>query len=1148
MLTIYKASAGSGKTFSLALEYIKILLGIRRRDGSYALNDDAHTPSGHRTPDRHRAILAITFTNAATEEMKTRIIRELDALAHIADTPLADETLFAQKLVAEYGCSRPSLRAAAATALNELLNDYGSFNVSTIDSFFQTVLRTFSREIDHQGDYELSMDRKDAIRQSVSQMLDQLNYHALPASQRLYGWIRSFMLDRMASGSNYNFFNRSGGILATLAKRMDSALNEKYVEHSAQMRRFMENPTRVDDYLKALRSLADAQIAAVRPLAVAFGSLCADLGLSFDDIRYHTKNLNNMSATPPEISSKTFGGTDAKAFIKDGTPFPNRITQTTQKKLGLSDGDLLSVAEALTELYGNAWKAFCRAAVFNRMADSFVETEFMIMAERNMEEFMRRENTMLISDAGELLTRIISDAEMPFIYERLGMQLENLLIDEFQDTSRMQWHNLKPLVSNSLADSHDNLIIGDVKQAIYRFRNSDSSLLDTVVPDQDFPDHNPRGSHPDDNTNRRSAPEIVRFNNTLFSLVGRRYKFSSYNGVVQNVDPRILKKKIDGYVTVTVFEEQPSDDMVLGLMADRIRSQHEAGYRWRDILILVRATEQGNKTVTHFLENYPDIPILSNESLLLRNSPAVRTIMSMLALVEKVYASSAERADVDDDGKPRYGTHDDIVDFENRYHFFVNQGLPPEDALAMALENNDADTGTLREQIHAIRAENPASLVALIEGIISHKLSDQERIAQQPYIAALQDRAIKHSISSDPSVSAFVGAYNRNSGVWAIVAPSDLDAVQVMTIHKSKGLERDCVHIPFGDWALAKETEIWLPLDKLTAIAPDDKPPMARISLGLNDALLDPDICPEFADYAAAERNADVLDNINVSYVAYTRACRELNVYSDKKNFGADLRELLQTSGTAGENTVDLAANVGASTVSWLAPDAQDPEEVESVEALCYELGQPTAPTAPKPADPVCPPPPYFVVHREDSRELISVDDVFSEKILTGDEAGSEVTDTPDGTPRMRIAARRGNNMHSILENMATLDDLDASIGAHLNRGFIRPSEAEEYRTLLREAFDNASDLVKAWFSPDCEVFAERSIYDPAANETYRPDRVVRLPDGTLTVIDFKFTTTRRRAHTFQVANYRRLLAEIDGTEVQAFLWYPLLDGTPVKV
>ena len=219
MLTIYKASAGSVKTYTLAYEYIKMLLGINPRtygrDMHYILN-----AGPHRQPNKHREILAITFTNAATDEMKRRIIRELNRLATSA--PDAEYTA---RLLAEYGCTQPQLADAARKALAEMLFDYGGFNVSTIDSFFQTVLRTFSREVDHQGDYELTLDTEDTIKMGVAEMLDELNYSPVSSPRPLREWIRNFALAKMEEGTGYNFFERDGRILSGLTNFIRSAMD-----------------------------------------------------------------------------------------------------------------------------------------------------------------------------------------------------------------------------------------------------------------------------------------------------------------------------------------------------------------------------------------------------------------------------------------------------------------------------------------------------------------------------------------------------------------------------------------------------------------------------------------------------------------------------------------------------------------------------------------------------------------------------------------------------------------------------------------------------------------------------------------------------------------------------------------------------------
>ena len=479
MLTIYKASAGSGKTYTLALEYIKTLLGIKLADGSYRLNG-AVPP---RLANRHRNILAITFTNAATTEMKSRIIREISRLAAHpgGDTP---ESAYAGPLTAAFGCSRESLRKAAEAALSELLNDYSGFNVSTIDSFFQTVLRTFAREIDHQGDYELALDRLDIIRQSISLMLDRLNYEPDRSHRRLFAWVRSFMLENLGQGKSYNIFDRGGNILSDLASAMDGAMDEKFQNMSQQMARYLADSTLADAFCRKIDEAVGAQRKMAAAAAARFMEAAAAAGVDSTLNSSVAARARDIASSPETINARTFTLKAVKTLVDDGEPLApaDVLKADIRRKLEKSDpATAVAIAEAATDMFRSAWNAFGRCRILTRMAQGTVNLQFIGMVQGILGEFLRENNTMLISDTGELLARIISDAEMPFIYERLGMKLTNLLIDEFQDTSHMQWHNLRPLVANALAEDSDNLIIGDVKQAIYRFRNSDPSLIIKVV-------------------------------------------------------------------------------------------------------------------------------------------------------------------------------------------------------------------------------------------------------------------------------------------------------------------------------------------------------------------------------------------------------------------------------------------------------------------------------------------------------------------------------------------------------------------------------------------------------------------------------------------------------------------------------------------
>lgn len=1127
MLTIYKASAGSGKTFTLAYEYIKVLLGIKDRENRrYVLNSDKYSPSGHRIPGRHAALLAITFTNAATDEMKGRIIRQLDALS--GRNP-ENTTPYTEMLVREFGCTVPELQEAAAKALSELLFDFNSFNVSTIDSFFQTVLRTFSREIDHQGDYELSLNPEDAIRQAMALTLDELNYTSTAESERMLAWIETLVMDNMAAGQSYNFFNRSGSLLNGLAKAMKFAMNEEYYAGADAIEAYLENPARIQAFRRELTSRINTVYAPAREAARKLKAFSRAIGA---DTSIFKSIGSRIDATAAGLKLKN-SDLNVKAFKEPVFDLPSFFTKATltQYGEGILSGSLPDIEAFCTELP----KAVRMQAFYKSLVSAVDFLEFLGIARKKLEEYLRESNQVLISDTGELLSRIISDVEMPFIYERMGMKLTNLLIDEFQDTSRMQWHNLKPLVGNSLAYDNDCLIIGDEKQAIYRFRNSDSEILGSQVQTVDFPDkHILRGHTEKDNTNHRSAGDIVRFNNALFSNIDLDKEH--YANVVQGIDPRL--DKLGAYIKLH-FSKNDNVVAVLEETAADIRRQHDAGYKWRDIMILVRTKSEAKAVVDFMTTVHPDIELLSSEALLLSSSASVRAIVSMLKLISRSY--SGKKA-TKGDNAPVYASRSDIALMITRFNHYSSDGVPDDDALRMALSESTEASEPLKAGVGKIRGENPANLVALIEAVIAHRLSPEMRHNEYAYIAAFQDLAIKHLESADPSLAAFLAAYDRNESEWAIKAPADLDAVQVMTVHRSKGLERPCIHLPFADWELYHSTNsLWVPAAGLAekyGFDPEIVPPMLRVDVSDGSPLMDEGLSPFYATIAA-DRKAEVIDNLNVTYVAFTRASRELIAHV---RMCRNERYISQMLAGAFKKIIDNGSL--PFTLVTAAPDDAPPEMAE--DEKYYILGTPTVPVVTDGTDAsILPADEYKVVFRDDTRELVSIDDILASDDEIGDEQSKEIVDPVRpfaGTPEMLEAGRRGTNLHAVLASMETLADFDRALGRMAVRMAVGEEEAGEYRAELERAFENAGEIARIWFDPENEVYAERSFYDASSDETMRPDRIVLRPDGSVMIVDYKFTSEARASHRRQVADYKRVVAALGYDKTEAFLWYPLLD------
>lgn len=1123
MLTIYKASAGSGKTFTLAFEYIKTLLGVKELpDGAYHLNSPKYN-KGVRQSSRHRSILAITFTNAATEEMKSRIVRELAALAEPAN---AAGSLYGRWLVRDFGCTPDELADAAGKALSEVLYDYGGFNVSTIDSFFQTVLRTFSREVDHQGDFQLELDAEAAMKQSVSMMLDEMNYLPAHSRGRLSDWIQNSTISNLNSGQSTNFFNRDSNALGSLTRAMARAMDETYATYADSLRQYLADPARLTAFAAELKARSDAIIGVLRRGAREFFAAAADIP---EDL-FQTYTISAMRAYAagniPRLSATCI------SVAKGESPLKKLIRASALKGSGYKAEDLEPLAAMAATVMETAIDSIPHYNFYTEIAASLGALDFFSMAHKRLEDYLRENNMVLIADTGDMLRGIISDAEMPFIYERLGMKLDTLLIDEFQDTSHLQWHNLRPLVANSLAEGHDSLIIGDEKQAIYRFRNSDSALLGSIVQTRDFPtQHVLRGFDPADNTNHRSAADIVRFNNAVLAAIAHELSASSYANVEQTPSPR--KLGVPAYIKIQ-FDDQSTDDVLEDMAREILRQHNEGGYRWRDILILTRKRSEASRVVDFLIKKHPEIEVLSSEALLLSSSSAVRSIMSMLRLVEGSFSQTSRPQEQE----RRYASNADIVDMMSRFNYYITGGLDATEALERALSEHKAAVGaeTLDEEIRRIRAENSANLVVLIDAIIRHKLSPQQRRDEHAYITALQDLAIKHAESADASISAFLDAYSVYEDRWAIKASADMDAVEVMTVHKSKGLERDCVHIPFADWEMAHGTQsAWVPVGSLAAkgFDPEIIPPVLRLDeVSSASALRDPAVSP-FADIFSENERLEQLENLNTAYVAFTRASRELCVHSttSQRGFGHYLADIIEPK-----------EDGAAGAVSHALPDSARYDS----ESRTFEIGEPTeapayeAPTGRVDAGE------YPVIFSEKARRITAIDDVLSASLDIGGEADKETVDTvkPYQDRRMALAAEQGNALHSILASMQTLDDLDRAIAHHGRRGFASTTQLDQYRRMLVEAFDSAPSVVKTWFAPELRVLAERDIFEPSTQQTYRPDRVVVFPDGSTLVIDYKFTTEPHASHVRQVQKYISLLGELGYRNVRGWLWYPLLKLT----
>jgi len=1143
MLTIYKASAGSGKTYTLAFEYIKNVLGLKIEDsGGYVLNIGKYVPGGRRRPCRHRSILAVTFTNKATEEMKARIIRELDRLA-VIPLPNAKDAAYASALVRFFGCTRDELAEAAAVALRELLHDYRMFNVSTIDSFFQIILRTFAREVDHQGDYGIEMNDDFAVQQGIGMMLDDLNYGDPPGAKRMSRWIRDYMIMQIEDGKAFNIFNRSARLLTGLASYVTKACGEDFKLFAAEMTEYLADPARLAAFASEVAERRRRLTASLADSVAGVDAAFAAEGQKEEVIPAPVRNILAAARASRLPSDAQLAGKINQKF-RDADAYDDAGLYVKSHAVKLSAGKYIFPSRAFTAVLRDCvrliYSVSLESSILADVADSCSDLEFLSFALHYIDRFRRENNLILISDTNDLLRRVINGADAPFIYERLGVYLSTYMFDEFQDTSVMQWDNFRPLVADSLARGGDSLIIGDVKQAIYRFRNSDSSLLDHVVEREDFPGQCvSRGGNPGENTNYRSSPGLVRFNNTLFRHLAGELGVPGYDNIVQSVPECNLG--LPAYVRVqsaaAIAGSVDCDDTPeFELTAREIMRQHEAGYFWSEIAVLVRNRAQAAAFVDFLKKKHPQINVLSDEALLLENSAAVRLIVSMLKLIDRSFAEIPS-ADVVDAAVPAFASRSEVMMMISRYDFFINEGYVPSQALSLSIDAGESSALLIRE-VRRIKEENPSDLVAMVETIIAKKIPERQRCDEHAYISAFQDELIAYCAVYPSSLHAFLGWWNVNSHRLAIASSPSTDAVTVMTIHKSKGLEWPCVHVPQAAWEFKRDSEsCWMPSDGLRGMFSTEPPPL----LQLRSARKYGDPGSPFAGYYKRNIAAQIADNMNISYVTFTRAGRELCIYfSDKSDIGAAFLSEFTREPSDEERTSPLLMPLA---------DFYDPE------SKAFVFGEPTVPFGidRRRNDTVCAEEPYRVVFRDDARELTSIDNgALAMDLDIGGEEDAGITDSPENyvgpnSALRREMAARGNELHNILASMDTVDDLDRAVAVARASGRIDKVRAEEFAAVLHDAFDCAPPEVLRCFSRNGKVLTERSVYDASAGVTFRPDRIVVFPDGATVVIDYKFTSEPRPSHRVQVRNYIALLRQMGFSAISGYLWYPELKET-IKV
>ena len=1073
MIELFSASAGAGKTHRLTGEYIKrLFIGEAQ----------------------YRHILAVTFTNKATEEMKSRILNELYIIAS------GRESRFMQELLPLVGGSQQKLRARARVILSQILHDYSLFNVSTIDRFFQSVMRAFARELGKMVSYGVELDEKSIRLAAIDRIYADLGKQE---NAKLLGWMTEFAKEVVAEGEGWNIKDK----IADLSSEVNNE-GYKLLQRNAGAAYGNLNGNEVQDlklrvkkiralFIKRLKEIGNNGLAHMsalghspseykggfRSLFCKFEKMAKGEMQDGDSAKFKAIYNNKSEWVSKENNPDDFYSNDLNNDIKDFIDLCDKLP-------------LFRTAEAILQRIN-------QFGILNNI-------------QREIQTICREQNVMLLADTTELLNRVIDGNDTPFIYEKIGTQLNYIMLDEFQDTSRMQWQNFEPLIAEIESrtphkNGFGNVVVGDIKQSIYRWRNSDWQILHNFAT-------GPIGKYSKSislDTNWRSLQNIITFNNSFFESAAKELdnKFASnssgnltpiaeiYKTIAQQYPKEKSSIPAEGYVEVRIYDkvskgtkETTGTDAKMRPYQATVEAIKDAlcrGYSYSHITILVRKNTEGAAIAKHLLEN--NIPVVSSDSMLLVSSKVIRGLVERLAAI----ATSAP-APADTDKELR--------------------NMP---------------------------------LLQLVQHIIHNELPDAAK-ADMAYLNAFMDVVLKFTSEEGSNLSLFLKWWSENGTSYSISAPKS-NAVTICTIHKSKGLEAEIIIIPFFTCKLEPEVNgiIWC-----STTDPEigyNQPLPVLYSAKLENTLFK-------EDYYKEKHNC-YIDAINLAYVACTRPRNELYIFADKsaRSFNNSMASLLAAFVNAPDKVPFVKDSSGIDPsqkcdiykfgVKNQRHECKVPAAASSVGSSAA-AGAPaaagTGASASAPAGVSASTPASAPVLQADALMLLAPIKQTGRNRLAASQSSIN-----EGDDSIR---NKGVILHEIFSFIKNKRDIPDAVKRATLLGIVNK---ESFADLLTATAPTIEDVIAQlisqtdhlhWFDDSAQILNEQEILSGDDTIT-RPDRVILLPDGKgahkAIVVDYKFgeydpnSTQLKRYHS-QVAGYMSSLCKMGFVDVSGYIWYPL--------
>lgn len=1099
-LTVYRASAGSGKTFTLAVEYISLLV---------------------KDPENYQHILAVTFTNKATQEMKMRILSQLYGIAN----SLQSSQQYFNKVKEKTNMPDAVIRNNARAALTLLIHRYNNFRILTIDAFFQQVLRNLAHELGQTANLRVDLNNEEITEKAVDQMIESLE-----KGQPVLQWISTYINNSIEDDNGWNII----GKIKTFGTNI---FKDFYKAHEANLKEQLSNADDFKVYETTLRKrrndIRKTFNSKARSILNEIKNANLDIPSNYRSGLY--KYLTDSAIAP--LTNKPLKAGVLKANESPQNWTSSKCAKADKQQIQTLAAEVLSAQLSELIAYNNDnWNEFQSIQL---TLSHLSELRLLHAIADAVDNLTKDTNRFMLSNTQALLKELIADSDTPFIFERIGARLKHVMIDEFQDTSTIQWQNFQVLLANCMAQElSQNLIVGDIKQSVYRWRQGDWGILNNI--EKSFAHQKIRLETLD--YNYRSEKRIIDFNNAFWEqCVANTAKEVAQDDaekakIVQkayeDVAQKTHKTTENGFVKISLYPSKSMKEAVLEELIETIKELFNNGYGGKNqskIAILVRSKSNIQDIVNALLQSFGnEINIVSDEAFRLDASLSVNIIVSAMHLL----------------------THPDDVLTRGKLVKLYNQEvlkkpLTDTDLLVSINESNNIDTKNIdkkerrklatEQQMAKLNSQLPPEYVANRELLLGLPIVDlvdklfmlfglDQLEGQSSYICTLYDTLNDFLKDHTADIDDFINEWG-NSLSSKTIQSDEIEGIRIMTIHKSKGLEFDNVIIPFCSWEMEKKGTLWC--ETKNKPAPYNKLPLLPIDFS-RDKL----IGTVFEDDYKEEHFQNIVDNLNLLYVAFTRASKNLFVFGLRQ--GKTTLDNIAKGTPPGNRSYAIELALRQVSEQLQGSSLSFPDDIGS--EIHFEYGT-LAPETHEKEHAVADNP--FLIKPD--KHIVSIATypqaaTFKQSNKSIEFVKGEDVDPSDRTRYIKI----GNVLHQLFSTIYTTADIPTRLNELEQQGIIYNDEitSAQLRTRIEDAITNPQ--VQEWFSKRWQLYNECTIleYNKDTNEMeeHRPDRV--MTDGKeFVVVDFKFGKEREE-YKKQVQQYMEILIRMGHKKVSGYLWY----------